>query len=273
MSDAVVLTLRAALTQDLDAACIAPDRLAALGAREIAELPVWYGRRQASLGDFFDVRGEHTDHVRIEGDAARVHELGRGMRAGELVIAGDVGRSAGSKMLGGTLVVHGDVGDDAGVEMAGGVLCVRGRAGDNVGGATAGGARGMTGGEIIVRGAVGANAGALVRRGLIVAGGNAGEGAGRGMIAGTVIVFGTLGHSAALWSKRGTLVAMCGVDVPPTYRYACTYRPPHVALALTYLRQRYALAVEDCQVTGLYRRYSGDMAELGRGEILEWIES
>jgi len=120
---------------------------------------------------------------------------------------------------------------------------------------------------------VGRDAGALVRRGLIVVGGDAGPGAGRAMIAGTLVVFGALGPGAARWSKRGTLVAMCGVEVPPTFRYACTYRPPHVALVLTYLRTRYALAVEGCHITGEYRRYSGDLAELGRGEILEWIES
>jgi len=273
VSDRIVLTLRAPLAHDLEAECVAPDQLAALGEREIAELPVWQGRHPARLGDLFDVRGEHSDRVRVEGDARRVHALGSGMRAGELVIEGDAGHRAGARMAGGTVVVHGSVGDGAGAEMAGGVVCVNGRAGDNVGGAAAGRSRGMTGGEIVVRGAAGANAGAHARRGLIVVGGDAGDGTGRGMIAGTVIVFGTLGGAAALWSKRGTLVAMCGVEVPPTYRYACTYRPPHVALTLTYLRRRYALAVEDSQITGRYHRYSGDMAELGRGEILEWIES
>jgi formylmethanofuran dehydrogenase subunit C len=273
MSDAVVLTLRAPLAHDLDAECVAPDRFAPLSAREIAELPVRAGRTAAALGDFFDVRGERSASVCVEGDVARVHSLGRGMREGKLDVAGSVGRFTGMGMSGGTLVVHGDAGYGAGVAMAGGVLCINGGAGDALGSAPAGGARGMTGGEIVVRGSAGADAGALARRGLIVVGGDAGAGAGRAMIAGTLIVFGTLGPGAALWIKRGTLVAMCGVDMPPTFQYACTYRPPHLALVLTYLRARYALAIEDCHVTGEYRRYSGDMAELARGEILEWVES
>jgi formylmethanofuran dehydrogenase subunit C len=273
MSDAVVLTLRGPLAHDVDASSVAPDRFATLAAREIAELPVWAGRTRARLGDFFAVEGERASRVRVRGDVARVHALGRAMRAGELDVEGSAGDGTGAGMEGGTLVVHGDVGHDAGAAMSGGVLCVNGRAGDNLAGARAGESRGMTGGEIVVRGAAGRDAGALVRRGLVVVGGAAGAGAGRAMIAGTLIVFGTLGPGAAAWSKRGTLVAMCGVSVPPTFRYACTYRPPHLALTLTYLRRHYALAVEDDHVTGEYRRYSGDLAELGRGEILEWIES
>ena len=39
---------------------------------------------------------------------------------------------------------------------------------------------------------------------------------------------------------------------------------------LTRLRARYRLPVKRAHLTGLYRRYSGDMAELGKGEILEW---
>ena len=273
MSDAVVLTLRAPVGQDLHAECVAPDRFAELSAGEIAGLAVWAGRSRARLGDFFTVEGERSARVRVRGDTGRVHGLGRGMLGGELDVEGSAGDGAGAGMRGGALVVHGDVRHDAGAAMAGGVLCVNGRAGDNLGGAPAGESRGMTGGEIVVRGAAGSDAGALVRRGLVVVGGAAGDGAGRAMIAGTVIVFGTLGAGAGAWSKRGTLVAMCGVAVPPTFRYACTYRPPHLAVTLTYLRRRYALAVEDDHVTGEYRRYSGDLAELGRGEILEWIES
>ena len=40
---------------------------------------------------------------------------------------------------------------------------------------------------------------------------------------------------------------------------------------LTRLRSRYRLPIKRAHLTGLYRRYSGYMAELGKGEILEWI--
>jgi formylmethanofuran dehydrogenase subunit C len=128
----------------------------------------------------------------------------------------------------------------------------------------------MTGGELIVGGSAGPEAGALMRRGLVVIAGGAGSHAGAGMIAGTVLVFGSIGTAAGLWSKRGSIVALDGVTVPPTYRYACTYQPVHLRLTLTRLRARYALPVQERHLTGFYRRYSGDLADLGKGEILAW---
>jgi hypothetical protein len=44
-----------------------------------------------------------------------------------------------------------------------------------------------------------------------------------------------------------------------------------VAVLLRYLRSRYGLPVAPRHITGRYDRYSGDMAELGKGEILTWV--
>ena len=60
------------------------------------------------------------------------------------------------------------------------------------------------------------------------------------------------------------------MTVPATYRYACTYQPVHLRLMLSRLKTRYGLPVEGRHLTGFYRRYSGDLAELGKGEILAW---
>jgi formylmethanofuran dehydrogenase subunit C len=128
----------------------------------------------------------------------------------------------------------------------------------------------MTGGELIVHGSAGPEAGALMRRGVVAIGGGAGSHAGAGMIAGTVLAFGGFGPAAGLWSKRGSIVALGSVTVPPTYRYACTYQPLHLRVTLTRLRTRYALPAEERHLTGSYRRYSGDLADLGKGEILAW---
>jgi formylmethanofuran dehydrogenase subunit C len=92
------------------------------------------------------------------------------------------------------------------------------------------------------------------------------------MIAGTVVVCGASGPDAGRWTKRGSLIALGGVAPPATFRYACTYRPPHVRLLLRYLRARYDVPVSDRHIDGRYERYSGDMAELGKGEILQWVE-
>lgn len=251
MSDFVRLVARAVPPQRLEAECVRPDRFAELSAKEIAALPVWVGGRAAELGEFFGVTGERAARVLVEGDCSLVDELGAGMSGGELVIEGAAGHGVGRAMGGGT-------------------IDVRGGAGDAVGGAAPGAARGMTGGEIVVRGPAGIEAGAAMRRGLVVVGGDAGGAAGRGMIAGTLVVTGAAGRDAGRWIKRATVVALGPIEPPATFRYACTYRPPHLRLTFTYLRARFGFAIADRHAYGRYRRYAGDLAELGKGEILAW---
>jgi formylmethanofuran dehydrogenase subunit C len=251
VSDTVVLTLRAPLERPLDASCIAADRFAALGEREISALPMRHEGRAAVLGDFFAVGGERTARVRIAGNLEQADGIGTGMSGGELVIEGNVGR-------------------DVGVAMSGGCVDVRGDAGVNAGGAPPGAARGVTGGEIVVRGSVAGDAGAGMRRGLVVVMGDAGRGTGQGMIAGTAVVFGSIAPGAGRFLKRGSIVGFRDLERPATFRYACTYRPPHLQVLFHYLRRRYALPVAQAQITGRYHRFSGDLAELGRGEILQW---
>jgi formylmethanofuran dehydrogenase subunit C len=272
VSDAVRLTLRAAPGEPLELEGLTADRISGLSEREIAALPAWLGTRERKLGDFFDVRGERSDRVRVEGALTNVHGLAARMAGGELVLDGDAGRRVGDGMTGGLVDVRGCVGDDAGLAMAGGVLRISGNAGDRLGAATPGASKGMAGGEIIVLGSAGADAGARARRGLVVVGGNVGGDAGRAMIAGTLVVFGRTGPQPGRGSKRGSIVALGGIEVPVTYWYACTFEPPHVRLLLTYLRRRHGLAVDERMVSGRYRRYCGDAGNPGRGEILEWVE-
>jgi len=252
MSDAVTLTLATPPTQSLMADYVAADRFAALSEREIAGLPVVHGGRRATLGDFFRVQGERSRVVRVEGDLARVEAIGAGMAGGEMLIVGNVGPDLGLAMVGGRIDVHGS-------------------AGENAGGARPGASRGMTGGEIVIRGDAGARAGAAARRGLIVVTGNAGPRTGRAMIAGTVVVLGSTAAGAGRFLKRGSIVALGAIERPATFRYACTYQPPHIPLLLRYLRARYGLGVEDRYIAGRYERHSGDLAELGKGEILQWV--
>jgi formylmethanofuran dehydrogenase subunit C len=127
----------------------------------------------------------------------------------------------------------------------------------------------MTGGEIIVRGSAGHEAGARMRRGTLYCA-SAGASAGIGMIAGNIVVAGAIGDGAGAGNKRGTIVALDGVRIPQTYAYACTYRPPHLSLMLISLRKRFDIPVDEAHLHGLFRRYSGDLAEIGKGEILEW---
>jgi formylmethanofuran dehydrogenase subunit C len=271
VSGIVTLTLRAEPDVAIELDGVTPDRLASLSEREIAALPVFAGPRTAALGDFFDVRGGRSPQVRFEGTLTNVNGIAATMNGGEVLVEGDAGDRVGADMKAGSLDVRGSVGDDAGMAMAGGVLTVTGDAGDRLGAAAPGAAKGMTGGEIIVHGSAGADAGARARRGLIVVGGDTGSFPARAMIAGTLVVVGRTGSEPGRSSKRGTIIAVGGITVPESYWFACTFRPPHVRLTMTYLRRHYRVGVDERIAAGLYRRHCGDAGAPGRGEILEWV--
>jgi formylmethanofuran dehydrogenase subunit C len=270
MSDAIVLTLRASGGTTMDASGITPDRCATLSESEIAALPIWVGGRATALAEVFDVRGGNANRLEVDGDLRHVDGLGAETAGGTLILRGDAGHGVGARMTGGLVHVHGNAGDDAGQGMAGGILRVDGQAGDRLGAAAPGAAKGMTGGEIVVLGSAGESAGALMRRGLVAVAGGVGAFAGRGMIAGTLLALGPVGNQPGLGSKRGSIIAGAGVRVPVTYRFACTYEPPHVRLLLTSLRRRFAFPADTALLAGAYDRYCGDAGDPGKGEILVW---
>jgi formylmethanofuran dehydrogenase subunit C len=268
VSDWITLTPRVPITQPIDVG-IHPDRYAEMPEADIAAtVVVVRGRERAQLGDFFTISGGNSTRVRLEGATPYLQGIGAGMRLGELVVEGNLGSDAGAGLAGGVMHVRGSVGDAAGLAMSGGTLRIDGTAGDRLGGGLPGSAKGMTGGEIVVAGSAGDDAGARIRRGLIVVGGSLGRDAGRSMIAGSIVVLGACGENAGLGSKRGSIVACGGIAIPPTYRYAATYHPPHIRLTMTYLRKRYGMDIDQRIVDAPYRRYCGDAGEPGRGEIL-----
>jgi formylmethanofuran dehydrogenase subunit C len=70
--------------------------------------------------------------------------------------------------------------------------------------------------------------------------------------------------------KRGTIVVLGPLPPPlPTFRADCTYRPAFLGLYLRRLRE-WGFPVPAEAPGGFYRRYSGDLVALGKGEILHW---
>ncbi len=252
MSGGIRARLRTPLRTRADLGAVLIGGWGGLGAADVARRPVLLdGGSSVPLGDLFEVAGEPVGRIRFEGDLATADRLGAGLAEGEVL-------------------VEGSVGDETGIGMSGGAIDVHGDAGARTGGAEGDARRGMTGGELLVRGGAGPEPGTRMRRGLLVVAGDVARQAGSGMIAGTVIVFGNAGPAPGRWSKRGSIVALGPVEIPPTYRYACTYLPDHLRFTLLRLRERYGLVVDERYVSGFYRRYSGDLADLGRGEILAW---
>ena len=251
MSEGIVARLRAPLSERADLGEVLATGWVSLGPAELTTRPVYLNGLPATLGDLFDLTGAPAGRIRFDGDLRRADRLAAGL--GE-----------------GAVVVEGNVGDDVAVGMSGGSVVIRGNAGARAGGAAPEARRGMSGGELVIHGNAGAEAGARMRRGLIAIGGRAAASAGATMIAGTVVILGSAAPGAGLWSKRGSIVALGNVFVPETYRYDCTYQPTWLKLAFSRLRTAYGLPLKARHLSGFYHRYSGDLADLGKGEILEW---
>ena len=109
-----------------------------------------------------------------------------------------------------------------------------------------------------------------MRRGGIVVGGDTGEFTGAFMIAGSILVLGSLGERAGAGMKRGSIITWHQPKLLPTFRYACTYHPTFLRLLLQELRWPQASRSAGEWMEGRYRRYSGDLTALGKGEILAW---
>src|SRR5712691_9553668 len=166
----ITLTLKDPPPVPLEAEMVSPDVMAPLTHDAIRALPVYLGKRQRSLDEFFDVEGAASDEIEIRGDAAKVKWIGRRMTRGRITIAGNAGMHLGAYMRGGTIEVSGNVSDWLGGEMSGGFIRVLGNAGGQIGAAYRGSLSGMTDGTVIVDGSAGLEVGMRMKRGTIVLG-------------------------------------------------------------------------------------------------------
>lgn len=263
------LTLKESLTVPLEAENLSPDVIATLRHHEIAALPVFLGKRQRRLDDFFTIEGDGSEELEIRGDLGRVKWIGRGMTRGRLAVAGNAGMHLGAYMKGGAIEVRGSASDWIGAEMTGGRIHIHGDAGGQIGAAYRGSLAGMKGGIIVVEGAAGIEIGMRMRRGLIAVKGPVRDFAGLQMKGGTLFLLGGAEIRTGAWMVRGTIVSLKPITLLPTFSFACTYNPTFLQL---YARRLHALgvALPDASHAGGYRRYSGDAAVPGKGEILLW---
>jgi formylmethanofuran dehydrogenase subunit C len=257
------------------AAGLDPRAFAEADERTVAKTPVRYGNRTVEAGELWTFKRsaplDDGPTLRLLGDWSSVDEIGKGLGGGRIVVEGSVGLRLGEGMTDGLIEVHGDADDSAGRDMAGGRIHVKGNAGRFVGSSYVGAKRGMTGGAILVEGSVGDEAGKKMRRGLIAVGGGCGEYAGHSMIAGTMLVFGTPGRHPGPGLKRGT-IAFFGADAHsvrplPTFIDDGRFTPLFLNVFLERLR-RWSFPVSPSYAGRAFRRWRGDLLELGKGEIL-----
>src|SRR5260370_2692841 len=86
----------------LEAEVLSPDVIAPLGHDAVCALPVYLGKRQCRVDDFFTVEGDGSDELEVRGDAGRVKSIGRGMTRWRIRIAGNAGMHLGAYMQGGS---------------------------------------------------------------------------------------------------------------------------------------------------------------------------
>jgi formylmethanofuran dehydrogenase subunit C len=259
----ITLTLKEQPTVPLEAEVLSPDNLATLSHEEICALPVYLGKRQMRVDNFFSVEGAASDDVEIRGALDKVKWIGRGMTRGRISIVGNAGMHTGALMKGGSIEVSGNVSDWLGAEMTGGFIRVRGQAGGQVGAAYRGSLAGMRGGTIIIDGSAGLEVGMRMRRGIIVVGGQARDFAGLQMKGGTIFLLAGAEIRTGAWMNRGTIVSLAPLKLLPTFCYSCTFEPTFLRLYARHL-QAHGIAISDKP----YRRYVGDTCLPGKGEIL-----
>jgi formylmethanofuran dehydrogenase subunit C len=268
----LVLTLRARPEQRLDLSPLVPRLLAGKSAAQINKIELQTTRMRVTVGDAFRLRMGDSDRIRIEGSCDRLDLLGAGMTGGEIVVDGDAGIQAGRLMTGGRLAIGGNAGPWAASGMKGGEIEIAGSAGDRLGGPLAGEVAGMRGGIVVVRGNAGARAGDRMRRGTILVEGSAAGYPGSRMIAGTLIVARKAGALPGYLMKRGTIVI--GEDcasLSPTFLDCGTHRLLAMRLMAAFIKPYSGRTA--AILGGPLRRYAGDMAVLGKGELFAGNQS
>jgi len=248
---------------------LTPERLAGLGEAEIARLPLQQGNRRGVLGDWFTVgaAGGPDERLTLAVGDDRLDDVGAGMSRGEIQVEGDVGARAGMAMSGGRLVVAGSAGQGAATAMSGGDLRIAGTAGDGLGGALPGERNGMSGGTVIVAGAAGSGVGDRLRRGLVVVASAVGPCCGARMSAGTIVVGGRLAEFAGAAMRRGSILGLgdCA-EILPSFGESGIHDLVFQRL-LARLLERSGLPELAARLQPL-RRWQGDLAIAGKGEIL-----
>jgi formylmethanofuran dehydrogenase subunit C len=265
----ITLRLKEIPTVPLEAEALTPDRMVGQSNAAIRALPVFLGKRQCRLDEFFDVEGADSVQLVIHGDASRVKCIGREMSRGQITIHGNAGMHLGAYMKGGSIEVTGNGSDWIGAEMTDGLIRIRGNAGGQIGAAYRGSLAGMKGGAILVGGAAGMEVGMRMRRGVIVIGGAVRDFAGLQMKGGTIILCGGAEIRTGAWMFRGTIVSLTPIKLLPTFAYASAYTPTFLRVYAKFL-EKLGVTIPMDSAGGTYLRYSGDSSVPGKGEIFVW---
>ncbi len=264
---ALTLKLRSVPAVRLDLSRIVPGRLAGMSVGEIERLDIRGGQNALKVGDCFQVSGEPGHKVIFEGGSDGFDYVGARHAGGDILVDGDVGAYAARRMKEGRLEVRGNAGVCLASNMLGGTVQVGGSAGAHIGRPRPGEKDGMAGGTVVVHGDTGDYPGERMRRGTLFVKGRLGMFAGARMMGGTIFAEQGLSAGAGIQMRRGTLIGPRLEAVLATF-VDCG---PHDLLILKIMARHWRKTLGDAappELTSPPRRLMGDMASLGKGEIL-----
>lgn len=266
----LTLTLKQAPKLRVDLSPLTPDALAGKSRAEIAAIALTSGNRKIKLNELFEISGDNASNIVIEKSCSKLDCIGHSMTGGNMLVRGDAGAYSGFRMAGGTLAIEGSAGAFAACGMKGGLLQIAGDAGDFLGAALAGFRHGMAGGTVIVAGNAGDRVGDHMRRGAILIEGDCGDYCASRMLAGTIAVLGRTGNHTGFGMKRGTLLLWRGPDPLSVLFSDCGTHNLNYLTLMTRSWRDFPGKFAQLETRQRVRRYLGDNANGGKGEILIW---
>lgn len=266
--NALTLTLKYQPHQRVDMSPLVCNKLKDLSLADIAALTLQNGKAKPRVDELFEISGSDTQNMVIKNSFDKLDFIGKELNGGSIIVEGDVGAYCGIGMKTGVITVNGDVGIFAACEMKKGFLTINGNAGDFLGGALPGNKMGMKGGTVLVKGNAGERVGDHLRRGVILIEGNAGDYCGSRMTAGTIAVMGNVGKHLGYAMRRGTLLLWQKPNIPATFNDCGAHTLAFLPLLFNSFKTLNSQFAENSAAFNRVQRYGGDMAEMGRGEVL-----
>ena len=263
--NSLTFTLREHPRQPVDVSPLTPDNLRDKPFNEIEALQLASGNRKLRVDELFELTPGDAQQIVIRTNCDKLNFVGREMTQGSITVEGEAGAYTGMHMRGGRLTVTGNVGAYAATGMAAGFMHIGGSAGDFLAASLPGDAHGMHGGTVVVDGNCGDRLGDRMRRGVVLIRGATGSYCATRMLAGTIVVEGELGILPGLRMQRGTLLAGHALQLPATFNDCGVHTFPFLYLLAHHLE---ALGHPLRLALVRSRRYAGDLANDGQGEIL-----
>ena len=265
---ALTFTLKIRPDQRVDMSPLVCQMLENLEPVEIAAIKLHCGKRTLRVDELFTISGFDTQNIVIKNGFSKLDYIGKDLDGGTIHVEGDVGAYCGMGLKSGVIKVFGNAGIYAGCEMKKGQLEIDGNVGDFLGGALAGNKMGMKGGLILVKGNAGDRVGDHLRRGTILIEGNAGDYCGSRMIAGTIAVMGNTGKFLGHSMRRGTLLLWNMPKLSASFNDCGSHTLAFLPMLFNSFNALNSSFADNENAFNRVQRFAGDMAEIGRGEIL-----